>query len=64
MMQQYLEIVKAPTEEILSSERQSYMRRSMIIAEKDLAWALALARKSGIAMPAAALVSQYMIRKQ
>lgn len=62
MMQQYLAIVKAPAEQIRSSERQAYLRRSMDIAEKDLAWALSLARKSGLAMPAAAVVSQSMAR--
>ena len=34
----------------------------MKIAEKDLAWALQLARKSGVALPVGGLVSQSMAR--
>jgi 3-hydroxyisobutyrate dehydrogenase-like beta-hydroxyacid dehydrogenase len=38
------------------------MRSHMNIAEKDLAWALRLARKAGVALPVGGLVSQSMAR--
>ena len=38
------------------------MRGHMNIAEKDLAWALELARKSGVSLPVGSLVSQSMAR--
>ena len=41
---------------------QKLMRRHMTIAEKDLAWVLALARDAGSRCRSAALVSQLMAR--
>ena len=41
---------------------QSLMRGYMKIAEKDLAWALELARKADVALPVGSLVSQSMAR--
>jgi len=38
------------------------MRGHMSVAEKDLAWALTLARKAGVALPVGGLVSQLMAR--
>ena len=38
------------------------LRGFMQVAEKDLAWALALARKSGVSLPVGGLVSQQMAR--
>ncbi len=38
------------------------MRGHMNIAEKDLAWALQLARKAGVSLPVGGLVSQLMAR--
>ncbi len=63
MMQAYLDgIVKATPEQVGSKDMQAYLRRNLLIAEKDLAWALALARRSGITMPVAGLISQHMAR--
>ena len=51
------------TEEARKSDGfQSLMRGHMTIAEKDLAWALQLARKAGVSLPVASLVSQSMAR--
>src|SRR5690606_935035 len=41
---------------------QALMRGHLEVAEKDLAGARALARKRGVALPGAALVSQIMAR--
>ena len=62
MLKAYLGIVKAPADALRGSDSQAGLRRNMNIAEKDLAWALALGRKSGLAMPTAGLVSQQMAR--
>lgn len=53
---------KVPEEARKSEGFQNLMRGHMNIAEKDLAWALQLARKSGVALPVASLVSQSMAR--
>ena len=41
---------------------QALMRNHMSIAEKDLAWVLALARQAGLALPVGGVVSQLMAR--
>ena len=38
------------------------MRNHMTIAEKDLAWVLALAREAELSLPVGGLVSQLMAR--
>ncbi len=58
----YLAIHKAPEEARRSSAFQSLMRNHMRIAEKDLAWALQLARNAGVSLPMGSLVSQLMAR--
>ena len=58
----YLTTQKLPTEARLGEGYQAYVRRHMHTAEKDLAWALRLARESGLALPVSGLVSQLMAR--
>jgi 3-hydroxyisobutyrate dehydrogenase-like beta-hydroxyacid dehydrogenase len=58
----YLMSVKLPAEARRSEGFQNYVRGHMLTAEKDLAWALQLARKSGLSMPVSGLVSQLMAR--
>ena len=53
---------KVPDEARKSEGFQSLMRGHMNIAEKDLAWALQLARKAGVSLPVGSLVSQSMAR--
>ena len=53
---------KLPEEARRGEGYQALMRGHMNIAEKDLAWALQLARKSGVALPVGSLVSQLMAR--
>jgi 3-hydroxyisobutyrate dehydrogenase len=53
---------KVPEEARRSEGFQKLMRGHMKIAEKDLAWALQLARKAGVALPVGSLVSQSMAR--
>lgn len=62
LMQSYLVGVKMPEEARHSDAVQKLMRGHMDVAEKDLAWALALARKAGVALPVGGLVSQIMAR--
>ena len=62
MMIQFLGTHKAPEEARKSDAFQSLMRNHMNIAEKDLAWVLQLARKSGVSLPVGSLVSQQMAR--
>ena len=62
MMVMFLATHKAPEEARASEGFQSLMRNHMQIAEKDLAWALTLARQSGVALPVGSLVSQSMAR--
>mgnify|MGYP001819045448 FL=1 len=52
----------APQEQNVPPEREELMRGHLVIAEKDLAHALELARKQGLALPTAATVSQMMAR--
>jgi 3-hydroxyisobutyrate dehydrogenase len=58
----FLQAHKLPEAVRRSESVQALMRGHLAVAEKDLAATLALARKSGIALPAAALVSQIMAR--
>jgi 3-hydroxyisobutyrate dehydrogenase len=62
MMAAYLLTHKAPEEARATPDFQKLMTNHMNIAEKDLAWALQLARKSGVALPVGSLVSQSMAR--
>ncbi len=62
LMIAYLTTHKLPEEARKSDDFQQLMRGHMTIGEKDLAWALQLARKSGVALPVASLVSQSMAR--
>jgi 3-hydroxyisobutyrate dehydrogenase len=62
LMITYLMGHKVPDEARHSEGFQNLMRGHMKIAEKDLAWALQLARKSGVALPVGSLVSQSMAR--
>lgn len=62
LMINYLTTHKLPEEARKSDAFQGLMRGHMQIGEKDLAWALQLARQSGVALPVASLVSQSMAR--
>ncbi len=62
LMVSYLAGHKLPEETRKSEDFQVLMRSHMKIAEKDLAWALQLARQSGVALPVGSLVSQSMAR--
>jgi 3-hydroxyisobutyrate dehydrogenase len=62
MMIAFLATHKAPEETRQSEGFQQMLRGFMNVAEKDLAWALALARKSEVALPVGGLVSQMMAR--
>ncbi len=62
LMVNFLAVHKMPDEARNSDGIQALMRGHMNIAEKDLAWALQLARKSGVALPVGGLVSQSMAR--
>lgn len=53
---------KLPDEVRKKEGFQALMRGHMNVAEKDLAWALQLARKAGVALPVGSLVSQSMAR--
>ena len=62
MQHRFLGGQEMPTENVESEDYQRFMRMQMHTAEKDLAHALELGRKSGVALPAAGLVSQDMAR--
>ena len=62
LMVSYLTSHKLPEEVRHSEAFQALMQNHMKVAEKDLAWALELARKSGVALPVGSLVSQSMAR--
>lgn len=62
LMERYLTLHRLPTEVIERDDLQQAQRGHMNIAEKDLAWALQLARESGVTLPSAGLVSQNMAR--
>ena len=59
---QYLSTHKMPEEARRSEGLQDYMRGRMEIAQKDLALALEMARKHGVAMPVTGVVSQVIAR--
>jgi len=56
----YLTSVKMPKEVRANEGFQKLVRGHMMTAEKDLAWALQLARESGVSLPVSGLVSQLM----
>ncbi len=62
MMIAYLATHKAPQEVRETKGFQDLMKSHMKIAEKDLAWALQLARQSEVSLPVGALVSQSMAK--
>jgi 3-hydroxyisobutyrate dehydrogenase len=62
MMVTFLAVHKAPEATRTSDSFQDMMRRNMKIAEKDLAWALQLARESEVALPVGGVVAQSMAR--
>jgi len=62
LMSTYLMGHEVPDEVKSSEGFRTLMRSHMRIAEKDLAWALELARKAGVALPVGGLVSQSMAR--
>ena len=62
MMLTFLAVHKAPEATRTSESFQDMMRRNMKIAEKDLAWALQLARESDVALPVGGVVAQSMAR--
>ena len=62
LMQAYLGTHKAPAETRDSEAMQDLMRGYMQVAEKDLAWALKLARSAEVSLPVGSLVSQLMAR--
>jgi 3-hydroxyisobutyrate dehydrogenase len=62
LMIAYLAAHKAPEEARKSDGMQQLLRGHMKIAEKDLAWALQLARDAEVTLPVGGLVSQLMAR--
>lgn len=62
LMLRYLMTLKLPKEARSSEGVQKLVRGHMLTAEKDLAWALKLARESGLTLPVSGLVSQLMAR--
>ena len=60
LMERFLIIHQLSDEDRASEGMQSVVRPQKIVAEKDLAWALKLARENGVSLPGAALVSQLM----
>ena len=62
MMVAFLGAHKLPDDARKSEAYQTYVRTQMLIAEKDLACALDLAREAGVSLPGGALVSQLMAR--
>jgi 3-hydroxyisobutyrate dehydrogenase len=62
LMLQFMALHKTPESARKSEGMQQYLRLQMHTAEKDLAWALRLAKDCGVALPGAALASQIMAR--
>jgi len=62
LMAAFLALHKAPESARKSAGMQSLLRGHMAVAEKDLAWALELARRSDVSLPVGGLVSQLMAR--
>jgi 3-hydroxyisobutyrate dehydrogenase-like beta-hydroxyacid dehydrogenase len=61
-MQSFLALHKAPEAARKGEGMQAALRGYMGVAEKDLAWALELARRAGVSLPVGGLVSQLMAR--
>jgi 3-hydroxyisobutyrate dehydrogenase len=62
LMQAFLALHKAPESARRGAGMQSLLRGHMNVAEKDLAWALELARHANVSLPVGGLVSQLMAR--
>jgi len=62
MEMQFVAGASLPQEAILPDDRQDALRVQLFNAEKDFAHAFELARKAGLALPTAAVVSQGMAR--
>jgi len=62
LQQRYLILHKLPEEVVLQDAIHATNTRHLYNAEKDLAWALELARESGVSLPVTGLVSQLMAR--
>jgi 3-hydroxyisobutyrate dehydrogenase-like beta-hydroxyacid dehydrogenase len=62
LQQRFLTSHKLPAEAVAGAGFQQYVTRHMHTAEKDLAWALDLARDAGVSLPVSGLVSQLMAR--
>jgi L-serine 3-dehydrogenase (NAD+) len=62
LMVSYIQGLKMPEAARKSDAVQKLMRGHMSIAEKDLAWVLALAREAETSLPVGGLVSQLMAR--
>ncbi len=62
LMLAYLALHKTHAEARRGESMQATLRGFMLTAEKDLAWALSMARKAEVALPVGALVSQMMAR--
>jgi 3-hydroxyisobutyrate dehydrogenase len=60
LMARFLTIHKMPDEARKSEGIQKLVRGHTMVAEKDLTWALRLARENGLSLPGAGLVSQMM----
>jgi 3-hydroxyisobutyrate dehydrogenase-like beta-hydroxyacid dehydrogenase len=62
MEMQFVPVASLPQETVMPEDYQAAQRVQLFNAEKDLAHALELARKGGVALPTAAAVSQGMAR--
>ena len=62
LMQSFLALHKAPEGARRSDGMQAALRGYMGVAEKDLAWALELARRANVALPVGGLVAQLLAR--
>ncbi|MFI5315669.1 MAG: NAD(P)-dependent oxidoreductase [Myxococcota bacterium] len=62
LMQAFLALHKAPEEARRGAGMQAALRGYLKVAEKDLAWALQLARHSGVSLPVGGLLAQSMAR--
>jgi len=62
LMQSFLALHKAPESARKGEGMQAALRGYMSVAEKDLAWALELARRANVALPVGGLVAQLMAR--
>jgi len=62
LMVRFLTVHKMPDEARKSEAVQKLVRGHTLVAEKDLTWALQLARENGLSLPGAGLVSQLMAR--